>query len=107
MAAKWSILDRFGMLFGTPYSIKFRDLLNLLNCNKYNEKTSVSLIKAPSFRIHFPHNFMFFQAPLLVAIFDKLCLFCLKMTIVEPLQNPVGAKMVSKIEQVAPKCSKF
>ena len=45
------------MPFGSPFSIKFQDLLNLLNCNKYNAKTYLLPLSAPPFRINFPSLF--------------------------------------------------
>ena len=103
---KWSILDRFWMLFGAPFSIKFRDLLNLLNCNTYNAQISFCLSRhllfASSHQFTIIISYFFWHCSW-SPFCDNLCLFYSKMIDWATLQNPVGAKMADEIDQVAPK----
>ena len=64
------------MFFGTPFSIKFRDLLNILTCNNYNAKNCFEQFQASHLGIknqyinhlclipllghHFPHFLLIF-----------------------------------------------
>ena len=70
MSTKWNPSDQFWMPVGAPFSIKFRDMLNLLKCNMYNAKASFLLLRAPPFRNNFPSEFHVFQALLLVTIIE-------------------------------------
>ena len=95
MAPKWSIWERICMLFGAPFSIRFLDLLNLLNCNNYNAKTYLLPVMAPPFRINFPFELHVFFALLLVKMFDNSNWFMWKRSISKPLLNPEDAQMMT------------
>ena len=86
-------LDDLLMRFGLPFSINQCDHLNLLNCKMYNAKTFFYLSGHLLFASVLHHNFMFFMAPLLVAIFDNRFDFIWKLTILRLLQNPAGTKI--------------
>ena len=83
--------------------MRFSNLLNLSNWNKVNAKTYLLPLRAPPFRIIFPSYFHVFPGTVpgrhLFIIYVDLMR---KQLIWGPLQNPVGTKMASKIDQVAP-----
>ena len=69
-------VDRCWTLFGAPLSSKFRDLLNLLNCNKYNTKTY--FLQFRDFHLGFKHQSInhVFSNPLLGPHFSHFLLIC-------------------------------
>ena len=73
MAPKWSILIDFGC-FPELHS-NFRDMVNLLNCNKYNAKTFFA-ISGLSFWHQKQIEIHFFQIPFIEIVFRILCCCC-------------------------------
>ena len=70
--------NRFGMPFGAPFSINFRDLLNLLNCNKYNAITSITS-QGTSFLHQFYIISSVFRHRSWSPLFNSLCWFYQKI----------------------------
>ena len=103
MTPKQTILDRFGMLFGASFLIKFRDLVNLLSGKTYNAKTSFLLIKAPPFRIICPSEFHVFSGTAPGDHFLSTHVDIPKVMIWRPLQNPMGSKTAPNINNIKPK----
>ena len=66
-------VGRFGMSFGAPLSFKIRDLLNLLNCNRYNAEISFLQFQASQFGTPSQSSTHVFQTPFLDLIFQILC----------------------------------
>ena len=87
--------DHLLMPFRLPFSINFRDRLNLLNCNKYNAKTICLQRQASHCGIrNLSTNNVFVKLPSWTSFFSIYLIACfLKRSIWGPLQNPVGAKM--------------
>jgi hypothetical protein len=90
------------MTLGITFSINFPDCLNLVICNWCNAKTSFLSFQAFHSNTKINQTTMFFTAVSWTS-FSHFLSFFQKWSIWGPLQNPMGAKMASKICQVVPK----
>ena len=106
-----------GMIFGGLFSIKFRDLLNLLNCNKYDTITFFYISGHLLFASTFHQHFMLFQEPFAVSFFYNLFWFCTKLidwgpfkTQWPPTWHPKSTKWhqsgLQRISPELPKCGR-
>ena len=103
MGAQWLNFGHFLGPFGHPFFIKFRDRPNLLNCNKHGVKTLLLPLQASHFGIENPlTNYGFSRHHFFLILFASMS----KNEILGSLQNPVGAKMAPKINQVVPNVGK-
>ena len=106
MGAQWFDFDDFLKPFGDPFFIKFRNHPNLLKLQHVACQThflpdqALEFWHRKSIEIHVfsrrdpgPHFFSFYS------------LLCQTTRFGDPLRNPIGVKMASKIIKLAPKCS--
>ena len=106
--AKVSIFHWFLMPPGLHWSSNSAIRRTLLNRNKHRARAQFYHLRASPFGINFSCKISVFPDPLVDLLFSHVMLIlCESYWFWEPSWNPVGAKMVSKINTFLDKCRKI